>query len=49
MFVVYLWANYEGSWDHKYFKNKENAEYYARELRERSLANVELEEIQTED
>lgn len=50
MFVVYCWENYEGSWGYKYFKNKENAETYARKLREEDWqANVEIKEIQTED
>lgn len=49
MFVVYCWADYEGEWNHKYFNKKENAEEYASLLKERSMATVELEEIQTED
>ena len=49
MFVVYQWTKWEGEWGHKYFNNTDNAEYYARELRGRTTAEVELEEIQTED
>lgn len=50
MFVVYKWDKWEDDWGHKYFWKKENAEAYARKLREEDRwANVELEEIQTED
>lgn len=51
MFVVYQWEQYEGEWGHKYFHSKENAEEYARQLREEDeqWGHVELEEIQTED
>ena len=46
MWVVYNWERYEGNWGHTYFRSKEKAEQFKRNMEADSCyTNWEIEEI----